>query len=323
MVKRRKQKRPHPHPKVTSAIPPVTVEYMLERGTLEELRAAKARTEALLKYHWEYYAELARQRNEIQGDLQKALIQSCATNYKFEKWQRAVKWKYGLHPLSTAGSINGIGQRFNTGGGVNSEVPSFPALYIAEDKNTALQETLGQIEIKGSKLSAQERALTNPQSEVIVSVSGELEELIDLTTTKSLESFFALVKEFKLSEALHKQAKAQGSPEPDIVRTVDLLMDTLLHDDWRISSFQWDVPANSQIFGHLIYQAGIEGILYPSKFTGKKCLAIFPHNFAMSSSFVAFDDESPHVKIPKRIDGTNWRVCDLLPKELIDGVEMK
>src|ERR1035438_2162895 len=110
MVKRRKPKLHKPH----------TVEYLLEQGTLQEMLEAKERSNALLKYHWDYYSELALQRSQIQEELKRSLIQACITNYKFSKWQRAVKWKYGLHPLSTVGSVTGIGQRFNTGVDVNS-----------------------------------------------------------------------------------------------------------------------------------------------------------------------------------------------------------
>ena len=297
---------------------PPTVEYLLEQGTLQDMRAAKDRTAALLKYNWEYYSELALQRSQIQDELTKALIQPCISNYRFDKWQRAVKWKYGLHPLSTLGSCTYIGGRFNTGSDVNSEVPSFPALYLACDKDTALQETLGQMDVNGCGLTPRELALTNPQSEVIVSVSGVLEKVFDLRTAGSLKMFTALIKEFQLSNALKESAKFLGMSKPDVITQPNQLLETLLAGDWRVPPSMYDVPANPQIFGYLIYQAGIEGILYPSKLTSKDCLVVFPRNFAASSSNITFDDEAPHSKVPKRIDCTNWRVCELSARELID-----
>ncbi|MHB8391284.1 MAG: RES family NAD+ phosphorylase [Acidobacteriaceae bacterium] len=68
-----------------------------------------------------------------------------------------------------------------------------------------------------------------------------------------------------------------------------------------------------------MHQAGIEGILYPSKRSGKECLAIFPDNFAMTSSYIQLDDEPPHARVERRIDSNNWRVCTLSPQELIEG----
>lgn len=266
-----------------------------------------------------YYAELAHQRNQIQDELKKILIQASRDNYQFERWQRAVKWKYGLHPLSTVGSLTFSGGRFNTGKDVNPAVPYFPALYLAADKDTALQETLGHVEVKDSKLSAIELALTNPQSEVIVSVSGQLEKVFDLRAAANLKSFTNKIKGFKLSTALKESAKRLGLDKPRIIQTPRELLDTLLAENWRVAPAIGDVPANSQIFGHLVYQAGIEGILYPSRLSGKDCLAIFPRNFANTSSYIKLDDEPPNAEVPRQIDGTNWRLCELSQKELIEG----
>ena len=87
--------------------------------------------------------------------------------------------------------------------------------------------------------------------------------------------------------------------------------------NWRVNSVDWDIPANPQIFGHLISLAGIEGILYPSKLTKKKCLAIFPHNFANTDSYVCLDDEPPQQTVPIRIDSKNWRISELEPKDIL------
>jgi len=91
----------------------------------------------------------------------------------------------------------------------------------------------------------------------------------------------------------------------------------LLSPDWRKKPSIYDIPANSQIFGHLIYTAGIDGILYPSKLTEKPCLAIYPRNFPGSDSFIQMDDELPHENVPKKIDESNWQVCDTEAKKLI------
>lgn len=298
---------------------PPTIGYLLEQGNLQDIQSAKKLTADFLKYSWDYYSELALQRSQIQQKITEVLTQACISNYKFAKWQRAVKWKYSLHPLSTVGSLTYIGGRFNTGSSVNSEVPTFPALYLACDKDTAMQETLGQIEVKNCKLSARELALTNPQSEAIVSVSGELEKIFDLRSADNLNSFVELIKGFKLSAGLKASAKSLGLPPPEQITKPKLLLESLLTNEWRKEPSIGDVPANPQIFGHLIYQAGIEGILYPSNLTGRNCLAIFPRNFPASSSHIVLDDESPHEKVPKRIDSTNWRICDLSPKELISS----
>ena len=74
----------------------------------------------------------------------------------------------------------------------------------------------------------------------------------------------------------------------------------------------FDVPTTSQIFGQLVVEAGIEGILYSSKFTNKNCLAVFPQNFdETSGSFIQLDDETPAgVTIP-RLDARVWKEFDV------------
>jgi hypothetical protein len=72
----------------------------------------------------------------------------------------------------------------------------------------------------------------------------------------------------------------------------------------------FDVPTNPQIFGHLVFRAGIEGILYPSVQTKKDCLVVFPNNFALTSSFVELDHPPPSKEVTTRIDRTNWWECE-------------
>lgn len=298
-------------------LPIGSVQYLLESGTLADMRAAKQITAALVKYQWDYYSELAHQRNAIQDEIKKALVQTCIP-YSLQKWQRALKYKYSLHPLSTVGSLTFIGGRFNTGSGVNTEVPTFPGLYLAADKDTALQEHLGQEPIsESSELTAREIALTNPTSETIVSVSGKLDNVFDLTVANNLNPFVDLIKNFKLSNELKAAARKLSITSPGIVKDSDKLRETLLCRDWRQLPSNYDVPSNSQIFGHLVYSSGIEGILYPSKFNGKECLVVFPRNFVGTDSFIMLDDETPHPKIPNRLDGSNWRVAELEIKEII------
>ena len=70
---------------------------------------------------------------------------------------------------------------------------------------------------------------------------------------------------------------------------------------------QHDVPAPCQLFGQLVAKVGIEGIVYPSKFGGKDCLAIFPQNFEGADVFVQLDDPAPPGVQVRRLDATTWR----------------
>lgn len=312
MAKRKSRKggAPRYSTKKKSAPKPHSVSYLLESGTLQDMREAKKRTADILKYQWAFYSELEFQRNQKLEELKAALVSGCIKDFAFSNWQRAVKWKYGLHPLSTVGSLAYVGQRFNIGVDVNPSATPFPALYIAEDKDTALQETLGQSNGDTKGLTSQELALMNPQSEVIVSVSGQLEMALDLRDKNSVTEFVKIIRTFKISEQIKEFAASVGEPIPVLVKDEKTLIASILLPEWRINPSGYDIPANSQIFGHILQMAGVEGVIYPSKQNKKACLAVFTRNFEKSSSFIEFDDDPPLEHIPRRFDSSNFSLFD-------------
>ena len=125
-------------------IRPKRTRTVLERSTLKGMVAREKYSKDLAKYHWEHYSELAYQRNLVQADLLAELQKSVSQDFEIQKWRRLVKYKYSNHPLCTKGSITGIGGRFNIGQLVNPSISTFPALYMAVDKETAEFETMGQ-----------------------------------------------------------------------------------------------------------------------------------------------------------------------------------
>jgi hypothetical protein len=66
-----------------------------------------------------------------------------------------------------------------------------------------------------------------------------------------------------------------------------MLQRQLLDPNWRLQPTQHDLPSNSQIFGRIAAAAGVHALLFPSsKNSPKRCLALFPQNWARSESFV-------------------------------------
>lgn len=227
-----------------------------------------------------------------------------------------MKYKYSLHPLSTVGSLSFVGGRFNVGKDVNLSVPVFAGLYLAKDKDTALQEHLGQVKPKGKpRLTPREIALTAPQSESIICVSGKIDKVFDLTTAENLSGLVDHFRTFSLSNELIKLAKSLKLPKPEIATDPKKLLETLLIPNWRSYPVN-DIPSNSQVFGHLVYSAEIEGILYPSKFTKKLCLVLFPRNFPKTDSHIQLNDEPPHPGVPTSINAQNWRMSELSFEEI-------
>lgn len=287
------------------------VTYLLEKGNLADMKAAREWSEKLLDYHWKFYSELAYQRNQNIEKIKEALSSSCTSDFTFEKWQRAVKYKYSLHPLCTIGSISFIGARFNSGKDINSQLPEFQCLYLTIDKDTALQETLGQEPVRDCKLSPRELALSNPEPETIVSVSGRLDKIIDLRKSKNIKKLVVVFKTFTLSKELKKLAKEISTEEPQVIKNEKALLETILEKNWRDKPVNFDIPSNSQIFGYLAFLAGIDGIIYPSKMTGKDCLAVFVRNFENGESFIELDGDLPDAKVPKKLDANSWRLSEL------------
>ena len=280
----------------------------LDQFSVEDIHKRIVFKEQFLKYHWDYYNDLAYQRFEITDKIKKSLLGAAQKAFTFEKWQRAVKYKYANEPFSVSGSLTDPGGRFNIGDINPSQFPPFPALYLASDKDTALQELLSQkIDPNQGipKISPLDFALTNNDSIAIVSLSGCIDSIINLKEPKALQSFVDLIKDFSVSDSLRKISKSIGEQEPELIRTVSKLMDSLLDPNWRSWPMQFDVPVASQIFGQLVSESGIEGILYTSKFTCNDCLAIFPQNFE-ESSFIQLDDEAPKETKICRLDSKTW-----------------
>ena len=281
-------------------------EYLLDTFTLDQLESTKHYSDALCKYHWEFYSELALQRAAVADSISAAIISKSLSTFAFPHWQRTVKYVYSLSPLASIGSVKNGGGRFNIGNIDENRFPTFQALYIAEDKETALSEALGQS--KSGVLNSTQLALTNPESITVLSVSGEVESVFDLTNSSSLTNLIHVISHFRASDRLWREARRLKLPPPETVGSADLLLESFLDPNWRAFPQVVDVPANSQIFGQLARSAGCGGVLYLSKMTGRKSLALFPDNFQESKSFVQLDDATPSPSVISRIDQSNWQL---------------
>ena len=87
---------------------------LLDQFSVADIQKWTAFKDQLLKYHWDYYSELAYQRSQIADGIKKSLLEATQKTFSFEKWQRTVRYKYALRPFSTTGSITDpTGGRFN------------------------------------------------------------------------------------------------------------------------------------------------------------------------------------------------------------------
>jgi len=278
--------------------------YLLDFGRLEEIPTSKVLHQQFLKYHWEYYCAVAFQRAQIQDLLWQSLREQ-ASSFQFPRWQRAVQYQYALDPLSARGSLTDPGGRFNIGGIDPPRYMAFPGLYLASDKDTAIDELLSRGKRK-ELLSPEELALARSGSIAVVSVSGKLESVIDLREKHVLKTFVDLVKDFQVPSTFIQEAKRLNIQQPRLIRTVNELMHILMEPNWRFMPMQCEAPAPSQIFGQIVMESGVEGIVYKSVLSMAPCLAIFPQNFINSAAYVELDDPVPEETFQKRIDASTF-----------------
>jgi hypothetical protein len=99
------------------------------------------------------------------------------------------------------------------------------------------------------------------------------------------------------------------------------LLKSFLANNWRKEPAQFDIPANSQIFGQLAYFAGMDGVVYPSTKTGKNCLAIYPSNFDGRNSFLSLDDDPPEVWTPRIISSENFLLAEMTSEEVKNATQ--
>lgn len=287
--------------------PPASPRFVeFDRVNLAAVRTTKRYARDVLRYHWDYYAAIAQQRVEHSDEIKKSLLGAAEGPFEFKGWQRVVDYRYSLKPLSTVGSvISDPGGRFNIGDIDKTRFTRFPGLYVASDEATALAEKFGNDDAR-TGLSNLDFALRSGRSYTCVSVSGRLDAVLDLRSADRFEPFVEIIKQFKVPASLTARAPEVGEPPPTVVRSVGQLLGLVMSADWRRLPMRVDVPAGSQILGQLAWDAGIEGIVYPSARTGAACVVVFPENLA-SSSFVRLDHDPPPGVQHSRLDSTNYR----------------
>lgn len=293
--------------------PPASSGVELERFTKDDLRTWKRLSENLDKYHVQLYYYLEGQRALRYSELREALCSSPSVERRVSRWVRIIEYRYCLQPLSAVGSLV-QGGRFNIGNDLNpSKYPIFPALYLAEDYDTAYQEVFGLRPYSGAAIQGHELALRKPGSFVSVNVSGNVLNLFDLRSAKNLKKFVSAMAGFDVPEELRELARSLGIQGPLLARSSGRLKKDLLAHNWRVYPSQYELPANSQIFGRLILDAGFDGILYPSTKGSKNCVALLPNNFADSESYVEIADEAPRGASKIRLDSNTWSEIAELP----------
>lgn len=242
-----------------------------------------------------YFAVRPEQRR-LRGELIAALQAQAPVEQTLLRWVRNVTYRYSMEPLSAAGSLLGYGGRFNPGADLDHDTLSpFPALYVAEDAETAFREKF-QLPSSGTVdgLKPEELALARSGSFSTVMVNGHLRNVFDLTSFQPLEAVARVFARIKMPEAARSlRAKLRIPPRAlSMIRSGSQLYDAVVQQNWRGLPVQFGLPAPSQTLAELIREAAFDGILYRSTKAAGLCLAIFPDRIS-SDSFVELADAAP------------------------------
>ena len=181
------------------------------------------------------------------------------------------------------------------------------ALYLAEDYETAFREKF-QIasDARESGLTPQELALEAGSSHCCLQLQGQLLNVFDMTTPKSLEPLAKIFRRIKMpprAKQLMRKLNIQNKA-CFMVQTAKQIHDMLFKQNWRVQPRQFGLPAESQTIAELIYAAGYGGILYQSSKGPQRCVAIFPAQL-QGTSFIALSDPVPD-GVPQRLDASNF-----------------
>jgi hypothetical protein len=196
MTKRHRPRSPNPSSAAGNADPDLPSLIELERfstATLHQWKLAARRMETLQRT---LHFGLEDQRQRAETLLLEAMRLCSRSNFSAPKWSRIVDYRYSLDPLSSLGSIKGVGGRFNIGSGLSPGVfPSFPALYCAEDYPTAYLEKFGSLPSSSpDALSGADLALRTPGSFAQVRLNVMLENVLDIGDHATLKPIVEILQ---------------------------------------------------------------------------------------------------------------------------------
>jgi hypothetical protein len=236
------------------------------------------------------YFELELLRASKYETLCDALRSSPGVSIDVNGWSRVTDYRWSLSPLSPAGSVRGIGGRFNIGDTLDrARGQAFPCLYVAETMETAYAEYFGEsLSTLIGPLTLGELALRRQSSFTTFLLNGRIERVLDLREDTSLKPFADIIRDFNISSPTKAAFRSAGLPQREIIRSSKQLRRRLLMGpkSWRQEPSLFGIPSAGQIFGRFVRDADWEAVLYPSGRGSGVCLGVFTENFRASGSLI-------------------------------------
>lgn len=287
--------------------PPIGIRE-LDRFSDESIDRWNAYSKDLDELAANLYFALEPERRRLRSELIAALQQHQSSPVNIQGWVRIVDFQFTLMPLSSAGSLTGYGARFNVGMDLDpGTLNPWPALYIAEDYETAYRE---KFQLKSSQLidglKPEELALEHGRSHTTVILQGQIDCVFDMTAPRHLDAVANVLKKIKMPERA-KSLKKRLRMKPGDLSMVQSglgLYHAVLQHNWRLQPAQFGLPARSHVLAELVRAAGFEAILYKSTMGSGKCLAIFPDKLS-GSAYVELADKAPPQVKHTRLDDSS------------------
>ena len=197
--------------------------------------------------------------------------------------------------MSAAGSLTGIGGRFNAGIDIDSRTfAPWPCLYVASDHATAYREKFqlaANQTVEG--LNPEELALCHGYSHTTVFIEGQLSRVFELTP-QNLNPVARILGKIKMPTRAQQLKKKLNIKSGDLrmLTTGKQLCEVAEVYNWRVLPMQFGLPSQSQILSELIRAAGFEAISYQSSKGGGSCLAVFVDRLG-AESFLEIPGQHP------------------------------
>ena len=237
------------------------------------------------------------QRQRYKAAIRAALESVDPVALDLQGWVRLVTFQFSLSPLSAAGSLTDVGGRFNVGRDVDKSMQNpWPALYIAEDFETAFRE---KFQLPSGDTSAgllpEDLALMPGSSFSCLQLDGHVARIFDLEEPGCVVALCRVLGKMKLPEEIRRIQKRLRLPPNHayMVRTPERLRHDVLATNWRVAPMQYGLPSTSQIFASMVRDAGFEGIRYPSTKGGGHCIALFPDRLVSEQTRLELHDSAP------------------------------
>lgn len=193
----RKRAQPIHRPRVGSGLipwPGIVLDYVSAISVHQDREFVREAAEVYCDLDTAWRRQVADRRDEIN-----AVLMTASAPFKVEGWQRLLQYRYSQSPLSCAGSVLlEEGGRFNHGCFAPLTFPAFPALYLAEDRETAWLERYSISQDADGEFSPAELMLRQKESVAYVSVSGALDRVVDLSRPERLDDLVTILATFEI-----------------------------------------------------------------------------------------------------------------------------